>query len=420
MNHGVAALGNATALALTERLGMGRVTLFDHSRRHESATENGIGRCGAKLSRRLWDAYSWPRIRLATRAPLVVSPAAELLANASVIGDISGGDSFTDLYGRWRYKSISQPKKFAVWRRIPLILLPQTYGPFQDATIQDDAACLCRYATMAWARDARSFEVLKELLGDAFDPSRHRLGVDVAFLLPEREPAEGALPEGLKGAVTHGLPLIGVNISGLIYNDPTAARERYGFRADYREVALEFVRWLLERDEGDVVLIPHVLAPPGKAESDPQANEAIARELAPIAGGRLHVVPPTLDECETKWMIARCSWFCGTRMHATIAGLSSGVSTATISYSDKALGVFESCGVGDAVVDPRKLDTDAALEAIQDIYTRRGTFMNKLAKALPGVLRTAEWQMDEIARAITELAPGDARPRNASARTRWA
>lgn len=37
---------------------------------------------------------------------------------------------------------------------------------------------------MAWARDERSFDVLKDLLGDAFDPLRHRSGVDVAFGLP--------------------------------------------------------------------------------------------------------------------------------------------------------------------------------------------------------------------------------------------
>ena len=38
-----------------------------------------------------------------------------------------------------------------------------------------------RQAAMCWARDARSFETLKELLGDYFDPQRHRCGVDVAF-----------------------------------------------------------------------------------------------------------------------------------------------------------------------------------------------------------------------------------------------
>ena len=42
-------------------------------------------------------------------------------------------------------------------------------------------------------------------------------------------------------------------------------------------------------------------------------------------------------------------------VHATIAGLSTGVPTATISYSDKAIGVFESCGQGGEVFDlPRR------------------------------------------------------------------
>ncbi|MEO1008322.1 MAG: polysaccharide pyruvyl transferase family protein [Planctomycetota bacterium] len=338
------------------------------------------------------------------RVPFPPNPAASLLKRAIAFCDISGGDSFTDLYGPWRYLSINQPKNFALKHRIPLILLPQTYGPFQDSALRDDASRLCRGAARAWARDARSFEILKDLLGDAFDPEKHKLGVDVAFLLPKAEPPEEALPDALLAAVTNGLPLIGVNISGLIYNDPAAARDRYGFKADYRELAVALVRWLLEQDDGDVVLVPHVLAPRGLAESDPAANDAVVRELAAMAGGRLHVLPPTLDASQTKWVISRCSWFCGTRMHATIAALSSGVSTATTSYSDKARGVFEGCGMGEAVIDPRRLDTHASLEAIQSVYLRRQELGQELARGLPPVLRTAEWQMDEIAECIRGLA----------------
>ena len=409
-NHGVTALGYASAAALRTCLLHLPVTIFDHSSTVATPDAAGIGRCGARTSRRVWDAHTWTRIRLATRVPFPPNAAASILKRASAICDISGGDSFTDLYGPWRYKSVTEAKRFALDHRIPLILLPQTYGPFRDSSVREDAARLCRGAAQAWARDARSFEILKDLLGDAFDGERHRLGVDVAFLLPKAEPPERALPDGLRAALADGRSLIGINISGLIYNVPTAARDRYGFKADYRELATAFVRWLLERDEGDVALVPHVLAPKGVAESDPAANEAVAKELASEAKGRLHVLPPVLDASQTKWVISRCSWFCGTRMHATIAGLSSGVSTATINYSDKARGVFEGCGMGEAVVDPRQLDTQASLEAIQQVYLRREELGQELAEGLPPVLRTAEWQMDEIAACIRSLAAAGASP----------
>lgn len=411
-NHGVTALGRSSAVSLRTRLPDLPVTIFDHGSGVRTPDADGIGRCGARTSRRVWDAHTWSRIRLAMRVPFPSNDAATLLKRAAAICDISGGDSFTDLYGPWRYLSINQSKNFAINHGIPLVLLPQTYGPFKDPALRNDAARLCRGAAHAWARDARSFEILKELLGDAFDPELHRLGVDVAFLLPKAEPPEAKLGPALARALEDNRPLIGVNISGLIYNDPAAATGRYGFRADYRELATGLVRWLLERDEGDVVLVPHVLAPHGVAESDPAANEAVARELAgvlpPNVSGRLHVLPPVLDAGQTKWVVSRCSWFCGTRMHATIAGLSSGVSTATINYSDKARGVFEGCGMGEAVVDPRKLDTGDLLGVIQSVYLRREEFGRTLAEGLPPVLRTAEWQMDEIAGCVRGLAAAGA------------
>lgn len=407
-NHGVTALGRSTAVSLRKRLPDFPVTIFDHGPSIRSPDAEGIGYCGARWNRRVWDAHTWNRIKLAMSVPFPPNAAAKLLKNAAAICDISGGDSFTDLYGEWRYKSVTAAKRIAIDRGIPLILLPQTYGPFKNTSIRADAARLCRGAAQAWARDDRSFHILKELLGDAFDPHHHRLGVDVAFLLPKAEPHEELLPERLRIALAEGRPLLGVNISGLIYNDRDAAKTRYGFKADYRELITRFVRWLLEQDEGDVVLIPHVLAPVGEAESDPQANETVVRDLMGTAGGRLHVLPPTLDPSETKWVISQCDWFCGTRMHATIAGLSSGVSTATINYSDKARGVFEGCGVGEAVIDPRKLGTDESLEAIQAAYLRREELGVKLAEGLPAVMRTAQWQMDEIAGCVRELAAASA------------
>lgn len=414
-NLGVSALAISVARHLSAACPGDGVTLLDHGRGVRLATLPLAGNevlqlelCGAKRTRRLYLPESYTQIRFAARTFPPLNPAATRLKHASAICDISGGDSFTDLYGPWRYKAVTEAKRLAIAHRIPLILLPQTYGPFNDPALRDDAARLCRGAAQAWARDARSFGILKDLLGDAFDPQRHRLGVDVAFLLPKSEPPEAKLGPALARALEDNRPLIGVNISGLIYNDPAAARDRYGFRADYRELATALVRWLLERDAGDVVLVPHVLAPPGVAESDPAANEAVARELSaalpPAVSGRLHVLPPVLDAGQTKWVVSRCSWFCGTRMHATIAGLSSGVSTATINYSDKARGVFEGCGMGEAVVDPRQLDTGDALQAIQQVYLRREELGRKLTEGLPPVLRTAEWQMDEIAGCLLRLA----------------
>jgi polysaccharide pyruvyl transferase WcaK-like protein len=83
-------------------------------------------------------------------------------------------------------------------------------------------------------------------------------------------------------------------------------------------------------------------------------------------------------------------------MHATIAGLSSGVPTAAVSYSDKTLGVFETCGQGEHVHDPRRLDTNALVDAVLRSFRERDSARASLATHLPAVLAKASEQMDEI------------------------
>jgi polysaccharide pyruvyl transferase WcaK-like protein len=330
----------------------------------------------------------------------IANPAALRLLRARVILDISGGDSFTDLYGAKRFEAVAAPKQVAVEHRIPLILLPQTYGPFDTERSARRAAEIVRYARMAWARDDYSFDVLRELLGDAFDPSRHRSGVDMAFLLEAREPAV-ALPKVIQSVFgpNSGNEVIGINVSGLIYLDHEKARRRYGLRADYRTVVTSLVRAVLEARGARVVLIPHVVVPEGRYESDVEACRLVREE---VGDDRVSVLPACYDQAEVKSIISRCDWFCGTRMHSTIAALSTGVPATVLAYSPKPFGVFESCDLGGHVVDLRALDTRAVIDRLAtEFANRKGTYTS-LATALPGVLARAEEQLDAIAEACVE------------------
>ena len=58
---------------------------------------------------------------------------------------------------------------------------------------------------MAWARDPRSFAHLQELLGSAFDPDKHRSGVDMAFGLMNYEP-RGRIPDRVASIRTSRRP----------------------------------------------------------------------------------------------------------------------------------------------------------------------------------------------------------------------
>lgn len=401
-NLGVSALCTSVFWGLAQRGLADSIVLFDYSRGygrkacHMGGENLEISRCGAYHTKRYYRDESLWNIRVSARLGGLGNVAARTIRHASAILDISGGDSFTDLYGPWRFRAITLPKLIALENAKPLILLPQTYGPFTGEPARKTAKRILRASAMAWARDEHSFEALKALLGGAFDPDRHRLGVDVAFGMPHTRPAEALIAGRIEWLEDQCTPLVGFNVSGLLLNRPREAAEQYGFKADYREVIVGFLRRLLRESDARVLLLPHVVTPPGHYESDIEACEGIATALRDESAGRIAVAPVLHDPCEVKWIIAQCDWFCGTRMHSTIAALSSGVPTAAISYSPKTLGVFETCGQGPHVADPRQLSTEEVVNQLWKSWQERESARHSLSAALPHVLEHAEIQMNDI------------------------
>ena len=258
-----------------------------------------------------------------------------------------------------------------------------------------------RALTRPGQRDPRGFDALRELLGDRFDPLRHREGVDVAFALPAIPPTDRArvtLPERTLGDV-----VVGLNVSGLIANDPQRSTSQFELSADYWRVVCGTGRRLLDEVADRLVLVPHVRG--SGSESDDAACRAVAAELAEPE--RVSVLPGGLTASETKWCIAQLDWFCGTRMHATIAALSTGVPAASIAYSLKTQGVFETCGMGHAVVDARSVPTAEAINNLVELARRHSEERSYLAGRFGEVVDRAQLQFAEILDSID----GEGRPR---------
>jgi len=368
-NLGVSALCYATMHNFLREDPATTFTVFDHGR-GSSEQQVNLGeeenmhfqRQGAMLSRRYYRPENFRVMQFAGKFGGLGNPGIKTIRRSTAVLDISGGDSFTDLYGSRRFKSVVLPKQIAIQQNIPLVLLPQTYGPFADNFNEKIASEIVQKAKCAWARDARSFEVLKGLLGSSFDPQRHQCGVDVAFSLPVVKPDN--LPESLESLFRDKKNIIGFNVSGLIYNDFVKSKKQFGFKADYKKAILELVNRFLDQTDCTVLLIPHVVTAKGHYESDTDACHHVLGQLEIEKRSRVIIVPEYRNPCEIKWVISKLHWFCGTRMHATIAALSTGVPVSAISYSPKTLGVFEACGLGDNVADPQVLDDKELTEVL--------------------------------------------------------
>jgi len=340
------------------------------------------------------------------RLGAVLNPNLRLIDACDAVLDVSGGDSFSDIYGRARFMSVVRPKLIAIARHVPLILLPQTYGPYANPRFRQLASFAVRHARMAWARDEHSFRNLRDMLGEAFDPGRHRCGVDLAFSLPPKDASRKLAPDTLQFLEPDGAaPLVGFNVSGLIYNGASSAKVQYGLKADYPEMILAFLTWLLETTNARLLLVPHVHASEHEVESDYAACRSVADRLPGGFGHRVHVLGGEPDQGELKWVISRTDWFCGTRMHSTIAALSSGVATAGVAYSDKMRGVFACCGQDRQVIDPRRLTTAEVVAGLEAAFSRRDAARRELAASLPAVMQQADRQVREILGVLARPAP---------------
>lgn len=94
----------------------------------------------------------------------------------------------------------------------------------------------------------------------------------------------------------------------------------------------------------------------------------------------------------------RLDRFCGMRKHSTKAGLSTCVSTVNVAYSDKSLGVFESAGQKDKVLDARHLETDELIERLKTIWAVRKDTRRELEEFIPTVKQKAREQIFGIAK----------------------
>src|SRR5690606_23090207 len=67
--------------------------------------------------------------------------------------DIGAGDSFADIYGLKRFFFLWITKAMAILRRTPLVLSPQTIGPFSKAGYRSAASFVMKRSEIVVARD---------------------------------------------------------------------------------------------------------------------------------------------------------------------------------------------------------------------------------------------------------------------------
>jgi colanic acid/amylovoran biosynthesis protein len=300
------------------------------------------------------------------------------VTGAQLIGEIRGGDSFSDIYGLVRFINGSLPVISVILVGGNLVLLPQTYGPYRTRTARWLARYILRGATLILSRDRESIQEVEQLIGPA---ERCMFCPDVALALEARCPEVVSIKPPLPSPSP--ALLVGINVSGLMANGGYNRDNMFGLKLDYPRFTQQMCVRLLADRSLHLLMVPHTYAPAGRVESDPEACERLRNALPSELQARVHLVNAEYDQNELKGIIGLCDFFVGSRMHACIAALSQGIPTVGVAYSKKFLGVFETVGTADTVISGMSCDTEQAVEITLRIFQRREAIRTRLRSSVP-------------------------------------
>lgn len=288
------------------------------------------------------------------------------LYNSNLIGEIRGGDSFSDIYGLIRFLRGIIPIYITILLKKEFVLLPQTYGPYKSPISKKIAYLILKKSKAIYARDNISLNLVNTMLSRDNSINKIKFCPDVAFTLNAAEPDQIDIVPQLNQRENR--VLIGLNVNGLVYNGGYSHANMFNLKLDYKIFVQELINMMLKQDNCAILLVPHTFTKPGDVNSDLDACRLLYRVNSSIYKDCIHLVNKKYNQSEIKRIIKLCDFFVGTRMHACIAALSQGIPTVGVAYSRKFIGVFDSVGLGDWVVDAREVDIQTSLNYIMLKY----------------------------------------------------
>ncbi|MHC4744298.1 MAG: polysaccharide pyruvyl transferase family protein, partial [Planctomycetota bacterium] len=181
------------------------------------------------------------------------------IVEADMVADITGGDSFSDIYGMRRFIFGFLRKWIVKAFGKELVLLPQTYGPFHKRLTRILARYIVKHARLVYSRDRKGVEVARALLGDRSGDDKIKFVPDVALLLDPRRP-EGDEIESLEKIKESSETLVGLNISGLLSCNSDMDNNFFNLKIDYPALTDSIVEYLMRQEGVSVLLVPHVVS----------------------------------------------------------------------------------------------------------------------------------------------------------------
>ncbi len=312
--------------------------------------------------------------------------------NASV-AIASGGDVFSSDYGGLGRHL--RPLELALDAGTPVVFLAQSIGPFKRDEEAEAWLKVARRSQLITVREKISYNYVTKDLGLSTDLVKHT--ADPAFLLSPPPPEY--VDKLLKFyGIVKDRPAIGISMSQGI------SRYAQCDRNQHIKAWQQVIHLLLNELDAQVLIVPHV-----QENSVNNNDRLLVTDLLKSLDfdPRIRLIGADHTASEFKGILSACDMVIAERMHAAIAGLSTGVCTVAIGYSIKAEGIMsnllepESLHNGLLISVAQFLDANVTRAAIQTAWNRRDEVSEQLKQVLPKTKQDAASNFDMISQMLS-------------------
>lgn len=238
--------------------------------------------------------------------------------------DISGyafGDKFSPL----KCKNAALRTDIYARQKKPVVFMPQMFGPFQDRKTRKYFKTCCDQATLIYARERKSYEAVREIIGD---DSRLKIAPDITiFSEPPRELDESDMPQ-----TARHYAIIVPNLRML-----DQGREAWGET---------YLRKLLAAGQriADHSLEPIILVHSNDA-GDIDLSRQLATQLETNSGLKKVRIFAHENPYKLKRFISGARFLIGSRFHSLVAAFSGNVPGVALGWAHKYEMLAEDFGV---------------------------------------------------------------------------
>ncbi len=277
----------------------------------------------------------------------------KIINKIKLVAAINGGDGFSDIYGVRIFRGRLDGIKIAMKYNIPLMMLPQTIGPFKSEEIKEQAIEILKYAKWIFVRDEKFIDALNMF------QLKYEITKDLSYYM-KPEPWKVDVPEGS----------VGINVSGLALSNNFPGLQ--GQFDSYPQLIKTIISFFQKKGK-NIFLIPHSYNywHPEKNNDDLEACKTIYDEIEDKTN--IVLVSKDMISPQIKYLISKMSFFIGTRMHANFAAIYTNVPVFGLAYSYKFEAGFNANGLDGKrqtakINNISNLDVKKIVEKIEYIY----------------------------------------------------